>query len=71
MSSLVRPKKISLMGDNGQKYNLLCKPTDDLRKDARVMDFNGMINKLLKSDSESRRRNLCELLRTLLVGFFD
>ncbi|CDZ97128.1 serine threonine-protein kinase atr [Phaffia rhodozyma] len=65
MSSLVRPKKISLVGDDGQTYSFLCKPNDDLRKDARLMDFNAMINKLLKKDSESRRRHL--YIRTYAV----
>jgi len=60
MSSLIRPKKITIIGSDGIAYPFLLKPQDDLRKDARLMDFNGMINKLLKNDSASRRRNLCE-----------
>jgi serine/threonine-protein kinase ATR len=60
MSSLVKPKKLVFIGTDGKKYPFLCKPKDDLRKDARLMDFNAMINKLLKSASESRRRQLCE-----------
>lgn len=58
MPSLQRPKKIVFLGSDGKKYPFLCKPHDDLRKDARLMDFNSMINKLLISASESRRRNL-------------
>lgn len=38
----------------------LGKPKDDLRKDARIMDLNSIINKLLKANSESRRRQLRE-----------
>jgi serine/threonine-protein kinase ATR len=60
MPSLQRPKKLVFQGSDGKKYPFLCKPHDDLRKDARLMDFNAMINKLLKSASESRRRQLCE-----------
>lgn len=60
MPSLQRPKKIVFIGSDGLQYPMLCKPHDDLRKDARLMDFNSMINKLLKSASESRRRRLCE-----------
>lgn len=60
MTSLIRPKKITVKGSDGALYSFLVKPQDDLRKDARLMDFNAMINKLLKRDSESRRRNLCE-----------
>ncbi|WRT68452.1 uncharacterized protein IL334_005428 [Kwoniella shivajii] len=60
MPSLQKPKKISFVGSDGKKYPFLCKPHDDLRKDARLMDLNSMINKLLKSASESRRRQLCK-----------
>ena len=60
MASLQKPKKLVLVGQDGRKYPFLCKPNDDLRKDARLMDFNSMINKLLNSASESRRRQLCE-----------
>lgn len=60
MPSLQKPKKLVFIGSDGKRYPFLCKPHDDLRKDARLMDFNSMINKLLKSASESRRRHLCE-----------
>ena len=60
MPSLQRPKKIIFVGENGKEYPFLVKPHDDLRKDARLMDFNSMINKLLKSRSETRRRNMCK-----------
>jgi serine/threonine-protein kinase ATR len=58
MHSLARPRKITIRGSNGQTYMFLGKPKDDLRKDARLMDFNAIINKLLKANSESRRRQL-------------
>ncbi|KAF8338841.1 uncharacterized protein EI90DRAFT_2908515 [Cantharellus anzutake] len=58
MSSLIRPKKFTVMGSDGIRYNLLGKPKDDMRKDARLMDFNSMINKMLKINSESRKRQL-------------
>lgn len=60
MKSLARPRKLTIIGSNGQTYMFLGKPKDDLRKDARLMDFNAIINKQLKSNSESRRRQLCE-----------
>ena len=59
MKSLARPKKLALRGSDGQIYMFLGKPKDDLRKDARLMDFNMIINKLLKANTESRRRQLC------------
>ena len=58
MRSLAKPRKITIKGSNGQTYMFLGKPKDDLRKDARLMDFNAIINKLLKGNSDSRRRQL-------------
>lgn len=60
MRSLAKPRKITIRGDNGHIYMFLGKPKDDLRKDARLMDFNSIINKLLRTNSESRRRQLRE-----------
>ncbi|TBU47261.1 hypothetical protein BD309DRAFT_856414 [Dichomitus squalens] len=57
MTSLAKPKKMSIMGSNGQVYTFLGKK-DDLRKDGRLMDFNAILNKLLRKDSASRRRQL-------------
>lgn len=65
MTSLQKPKKITILGNNGTEYNFLCKPNDDLRKDSRVMDFNAMINKFLNKDPESKTRQL----RTYLLRF--
>ncbi|KXS21067.1 hypothetical protein M427DRAFT_310695 [Gonapodya prolifera JEL478] len=65
MTSLQRPRKVTLTGSDGRDYSFLCKPKDDLRKDARLMEFNTMINKLLKKDSASRDRRL--YLRTYSV----
>ncbi|TKA77849.1 hypothetical protein B0A55_05162 [Friedmanniomyces simplex] len=58
LSSLQRPRKINVRGSDGKLYGLLCKPKDDLRKDQRLMDFNGIINRALKRDAESSKRQL-------------
>jgi len=58
LSSLQRPRKIVARGSDGKKYGLLCKPKDDLRKDQRLMEFNGIINRALKRDAESSKRRL-------------
>ena len=58
LSSLAKPKKLTALGSDGRKYGLLCKPKDDLRKDQRLMEFNSMINRSLKRDAESSRRQL-------------
>ncbi|KAH6777085.1 Ataxia telangiectasia-mutated and RAD3-like protein [Perilla frutescens var. frutescens] len=65
LSSLQRPKKVILMGSDGKEHPFLCKPKDDLRKDARMMEFNTMINRLLSKNPESRRRKL--YIRTFAV----
>ncbi|KAI0068558.1 hypothetical protein BV25DRAFT_1792048 [Artomyces pyxidatus] len=58
MRSLARPRKLTIIGSDRETYMFLGKPKDDLRKDARLMDFNAIINKLLKANSDSRRRQL-------------
>ena len=58
MRSLQKPRKFGIKASDGETYYFLAKPKDDLRKDARLMDLNGVINKLLKKHSESRRRQL-------------
>ncbi|EXB24045.1 Serine/threonine-protein kinase ATR [Morus notabilis] len=65
LSSLQRPKKIILLGSDGMEHPFLCKPKDDLRKDARMMEFTAMINRLLSKYPESRRRKL--YIRTFSV----
>ena len=72
MKSLAKPRKITIQGSDGQIYMFLGKPKDDLRKDARLMDFNSIINKLLKTNSDARRRQLRKLFeRESQVGIQD
>lgn len=58
LSSLQRPRKLTVRGSDGKLYGLLCKPKDDLRKDQRLMEFNTMINRALKKDAEASKRRL-------------
>ncbi|KAF2761422.1 hypothetical protein EJ05DRAFT_449694 [Pseudovirgaria hyperparasitica] len=58
LSSLQRPRKLTIVGSDGRKYGLMCKPKDDLRKDQRLMEFNAMINRSLRRDVESSKRQL-------------
>ncbi|XP_063067093.1 serine/threonine-protein kinase ATR [Engraulis encrasicolus] len=58
LASLQKPKKICLKGSDGKSYTMMCKPKDDLRKDCRLMEVNCLINKCLRKDAESRRRDL-------------
>lgn len=59
LNSLQKPRKLHIRGSDGQVYGILCKPKDDLRKDQRLMEFDGMINRFLKRDAESSKRQLC------------
>ncbi|KAL7687930.1 putative serine/threonine-protein kinase ATM [Plasmopara halstedii] len=67
MMTKEKPKRIEILGTDGQLYPFLCKreKNGDLRKDARMMEFNSMINKLLQKDQEGRKRKL--RLRTYAV----
>ncbi len=68
MPSKAQPKKISLQTvEGGETVHFLCKQerNGDLRKDARLMEFNGVVNRLLARDNSGRRRKL--RLRTYSV----
>ncbi|XP_045160246.2 serine/threonine-protein kinase ATR-like [Mercenaria mercenaria] len=65
LPSLQKPKKITMKGSDGNLYVMMCKPKDDLRKDCRLMEFNGIVNKFLRKDPESRKRYL--YIRTYTV----
>lgn len=58
MNSLQKPRKITIRGSDGHVYPFLVKPKDDLRKDARLMEFDNMINRVFKKDPDSSLRNL-------------
>ena len=59
------------MGSDGKDYPFLLKPDDDLRKDTRLMETAGLLNRLFAREPLSRRRNLfirryaCRLQNTL------
>ena len=65
LHSLQKPKKLRLLGSDGNEYVFLCKPKDDLRKDTRMMELASVINHLFSLESASRRRQL--KLRTFSV----
>lgn len=65
LSSLAKPRRLTARGSDGKSYMLLIKPKDDLRTDQRLMEFNGIINRSLKRDAESSRRQL--YIRTYAV----
>lgn len=65
LGSLAKPRRLTARGSDGKNYCLLIKPKDDLRTDQRLMEFNSMINRSLKRDAESSRRQL--YIRTYAV----
>lgn len=56
LASLTRPKKIRLLGSNGQTYTYLLKRNEDLQLDERIMQILSTVNHLLRRDKETRRR---------------
>jgi serine/threonine-protein kinase ATR len=58
MHSLQKPKRIVLIGSDGREYPYLAKPKDDLRKDCRMMEAAGVINRVFEEEPAARRRNL-------------
>uniref|UniRef100_A0A0G4GCU8 Serine/threonine-protein kinase ATR n=1 Tax=Chromera velia CCMP2878 TaxID=1169474 RepID=A0A0G4GCU8_9ALVE len=60
MASKQKPKKVSWHGSDGTTSTWLLKSEDkgDLRKDARVMEFCGLVNDLLRRDPEARQREM-------------
>ena len=52
------PAQIKFLGSDGHEYLFLAKPKDDLRKDARMMEMMGVLNRLLARHPASRRRSL-------------
>lgn len=66
LQSMQKPRKIQLYGSDGQYYPFLVKPTDDLRRDCRLMELGEIVNARLKKDPESCRRRL--YMRTYVIG---
>mmetsp|Transcript_12885 Transcript_12885/g.21045 ORF Transcript_12885/g.21045 Transcript_12885/m.21045 type:complete len:955 (-) Transcript_12885:177-3041(-) len=67
MPTKAKPKKIELSTTCGQILKFLIKQEKDgdLRKDERLMQFNGVVNRLLQEDTEGRKRQL--RLRTFSI----
>lgn len=58
MNSLQKPKRVTFIGSDGRGYCFLAKPKDDLRKDCRMMEAAGVVNKTFEEEAAARRRNL-------------
>ncbi|CAK7329774.1 unnamed protein product [Dovyalis caffra] len=58
LSTKTKPKKLAILGSDGQKYTYLLKGREDLRLDARIMQLLQAINGFLRSSSAARRHLL-------------
>jgi serine/threonine-protein kinase mTOR len=58
ISSKQRPRKLTLRGSDGNKYDYLLKGHEDIRQDERVMQLFGLVNTLLATDPECLKRHL-------------
>eukprot|EP00178_Gracilaria_changii_P000929 TRINITY_DN1120_c0_g1_i1.p1 TRINITY_DN1120_c0_g1~~TRINITY_DN1120_c0_g1_i1.p1 ORF type:complete len:2706 (-),score=337.05 TRINITY_DN1120_c0_g1_i1:1316-9433(-) len=60
MSSLMRPRRISLIGSDGLEYRYLAKRENqgDMRKDSRMVEFLTVVNRLLARDEGARGKKL-------------
>lgn len=58
IASKQRPRRLAFLGSDGRWHKFLLKGHEDLRQDERVMQFFGLMNSLLMTDSETRKRHL-------------
>ncbi|ODV87595.1 hypothetical protein CANARDRAFT_194713 [[Candida] arabinofermentans NRRL YB-2248] len=58
LSSMQKPRRLYIVGSDSKKYSIMCKPNDDLRKDAKLMEFTTVMDRLLRNNSEAEKRNL-------------
>lgn len=58
LSTKTKPKKLVIIGSDGQKYTYLLKGREDLRLDARIMQLLQAVNGFLNSSSVTRYKPL-------------
>jgi PI-3-kinase-related kinase SMG-1 len=58
LSTKTKPKKLGILGSDGQKYTYLLKGREDLRLDARIMQLLQAINGFLHSSSSTCSKSL-------------
>lgn len=56
LATLTRPKKIRVLGSNGETFTFLLKGHEDLQLDERIMQILSTANHLLKRDKQTRSR---------------
>lgn len=58
ISSKQRPRKVTVSGSDGKKYDYVLKGHEDIRQDNLVMQLFGLVNTLLVNDPECFKRHL-------------
>lgn len=58
MSSLRKPIKITILGNDAKEYSYLVKFGEDLRQDQRIEQLFYLINDIFKNDYESSLHHL-------------
>ncbi|EXB63651.1 Serine/threonine-protein kinase SMG1 [Morus notabilis] len=58
LSTKTKPKKLVILGSDGQKYTYLLKGREDLRLDARIMQLLQAINGFLRASPETHRHSV-------------
>lgn len=58
LSTKTKPKKLVILGSDGQKYTYLLKGREDLRLDARIMQMLQAVNGFLHSHADTRSRSI-------------
>ena len=58
ISSKQRPRKILIVGSDGNEHTFLLKGHEDLRQDERVMQLFGLTNALLANHRDTSKRDL-------------
>lgn len=65
MTSIRRPKRLIIRGDDERDYPFLVKGGEDLRQDQRIEQLFGVMNMILSQDTACSQRSLA--LRTYQV----
>eukprot|EP00268_Persea_americana_P051260 TRINITY_DN5646_c0_g1_i2.p1 TRINITY_DN5646_c0_g1~~TRINITY_DN5646_c0_g1_i2.p1 ORF type:complete len:2244 (-),score=400.81 TRINITY_DN5646_c0_g1_i2:4866-11339(-) len=58
LSTKTKPKKLVILGSDGQKYTYLLKGREDLRLDARIMQLLQAVNGFMHSYADTRSRSI-------------
>ncbi|KAK2968905.1 hypothetical protein RJ640_018597, partial [Escallonia rubra] len=58
ITSKQRPRKLTILGSDGEEYAFLLKGHEDLRQDERVMQLFGLVNTLLENSRKTAEKDL-------------